>query len=98
MTPIKLRASAKNNEQVASYLSAFKRGKNNQHVVPNGNKWQIKKAGSSRATQTFETQKEAIVKATQIAKNNKSELFIHGRDGRIRERNSYGRDPFSTKG
>ncbi|MDG6135643.1 DUF2188 domain-containing protein [Lactococcus petauri] len=41
---------------------------------------------------------EAINKATQIAKNKNSEMFIHGRNGQIRERNSYGNDPFPPKG
>ena len=46
----------------------------------------------------FDTQKEAIAKAREIAINQKSELFIHGENGRIRERNSYGNDPYPPKG
>jgi len=44
------------------------------------------------------TQAEAIDVAKRIAHNNNSELFVHGRDGRIRERNTYGRDPYPPKG
>ncbi|WP_268245296.1 DUF2188 domain-containing protein [Vulcaniibacterium thermophilum] len=33
-----------------------------------------------------------------MAINQRSELFIQGRDGQIRERNSYGDDPFPPKG
>jgi hypothetical protein len=44
------------------------------------------------------TQAEAIAAATQIAKNQKTELYIHGRDGRIREKNSFGADSFPPKG
>lgn len=69
-----------------------------QHVVPNGNKWSIRKAGSERASGTFDTQKEAVENAKKIAKNQKTELYIHGRDGRIRERNSYGKDPYPPRG
>lgn len=72
--------------------------KKGQHVVPNGGKWSVRKAGSSRASGTYQTQKEAITKATSIAKNQKTELYVHGKDGRIRERNSYGNDPFPPKG
>ena len=36
--------------------------------------------------------------AREIAINQKSEVFIHGENGRIRERNSYGNDPFPPKG
>lgn len=69
-----------------------------QHVVPNGGKWSVRKAGSSRATSTHSTQADAIQAAREIAKNQKTELYIHGVDGRIRERNSYGSDPFPPKG
>lgn len=72
--------------------------KASQHVVPSGDKWSVRKAGSSKASGTFPTQKQAIAKATEIARNQGTELYIHGKDGRIRERNSYGRDPYPPKG
>lgn len=65
-----------------------------QHVVPNGGKWSVRKAGASRASGTFETQNEAIIHANSLAQNQKTVVFIHGPDGRIRERN----DPFPPKG
>ncbi|MDZ4096839.1 MAG: DUF2188 domain-containing protein [Paracoccaceae bacterium] len=69
-----------------------------QHVVPSGTRWSVRKAGSERASGIYETQKEAIDAARQIARNQGTELYIHGRDGRIRERNSFGSDPFRPKG
>lgn len=69
-----------------------------QHVVPAGGKWAVRKSGSSRSTETFATQGEAIDRAREIAKNQGTELYIHGRDGKIRERDSYGRDPHPPKG
>ena len=72
--------------------------KKGQHVVPNGGKWSVRKAGASRATGTYATQHEAIERARQIARNQRTELYIHGRDGRIRARDSYGDDPFPPKG
>ncbi len=72
--------------------------KNAQHVVPNGKGWSVRKAGASRASGTYKTQTEAVVKAVKIARNQKTELYIHGKDGRIRERNSYGNDPQQSKG
>lgn len=71
---------------------------NAQHVVPHGKGWSIRKAGASRVTSTFSTQQEAIENAKKIAANQKTELYIHGRDGRIRERNSYGNDIHPPKG
>ena len=69
-----------------------------QHVVPNGGKWSVRRAGSSKASGTFSTQKEAIERARDVARNQGTEVFIHGRDGRIRERDSYGNDPHPPKG
>ncbi|MEI4770478.1 DUF2188 domain-containing protein [Psychrobacillus sp. FJAT-51614] len=71
----------------------------NQHVTPRSSGgYQVKGAGNSKATKVFRTQSEAITFATGIAKNQKSELFIHNRSGQIRERNSYGNDPHPPRG
>jgi len=72
--------------------------KKGQHVVPNKGKWSVRRAGASRTSGTYDTQREAIEKARDRARNQGTELYIHGRDGRIRERDSYGRDPFPPKG
>ncbi len=66
----------------------------NYHVVPKEDKWAVKGEGNKRATVIVETQKEAIQVAKEIAMNQKSEAIIHGRDGRIRDKDSYGRDPY----
>lgn len=70
----------------------------NQHVVPNGSGWSVKSAGASRAAKTFTTQRAAIAHGREAAKKQKSELYIHGEDGRIRARDSYGNDRFPPKG
>lgn len=72
--------------------------KKGQHVVPRDGRWAVRKAGSDRATRTFDTQREAEAEARKIARNQGTELYIHGRDGRIRERSSYGNDPYPPKG
>lgn len=69
-----------------------------QHVVLHNGDWAVKRGGSDRATTVVPTQKEAIKIATEIAKNQNAELFIHGRDGQIRERDSFGNDPYPPKG
>ena len=72
---------------------------NDQHVTfRNDGRWQVKGEHNSRATAVFGTKLEAVEKAREIAKNNKVELFIHGRDGKIQERNTYGRDPYPPRG
>lgn len=72
--------------------------KKGQHVVPRDGKWSVRKAGSARTTSTYDTQREAIREGRKIARNQGTELYIHGRDGRIRERDSYGNDPHPPKG
>lgn len=69
-----------------------------QHVVPSARGWSVLRAGASRASSNHATQQEAIATATRIARNQKTELYIHGRDGRIRERNSFGGDPHPPRG
>lgn len=70
----------------------------NQHIVPRDGNWAVKGSGSKRATKVFSTQKEAIQQGREIARRNGSELLIHGRDGKIREKNTYGKDPYPPKG
>lgn len=70
----------------------------NQHVVPSGGKWSVRSTGASRASGTFLKQSDAIDAAREKAKRDGSELYVHGRDGRIRERNSFGKDPHPPKG
>ena len=72
--------------------------KRNQHVVPHPGGWAIKPEAGKRPSSVHDTQREAIDRAREIARNQGTELFIHGRDGRIRERDSDGRDPFPPKG
>ena len=69
-----------------------------QHVAPRGGKWIVRRTGASRASAIFDTQIEAIERARDLARTQGTELYIHGRDGRIRERNSFGGDPVPPKG
>ena len=72
--------------------------KRNQHIVPHDNRWAVRGAGSQRATSVHRTQREAIDIGRQIASNQGTELFVHGRNGQIRERDSHGNDPFPPEG
>lgn len=70
----------------------------NQHVLPNGDSWKVQGAGNERATAIVSTQAEAIKIAREIAQNQHSEVVIHGTDGKIREKNSYGDDNYPPRG
>ena len=74
----------------------MKRGKN-QHVVPHSDGWAVKGAGNNKATKVVPTQKEAIRHAEDIARKQRSDTKVHGRDGQIRAGNSYGNDPFPPR-
>lgn len=65
----------------------------NQHVVPKQGHWQVKAVNSGRATKNFERQSDAIAFARSIARNQQSEIVIHGKNGQIRDKDSYGNDP-----
>lgn len=70
----------------------------NQHVTPHNNGWQVKGAGNQKAANVYETQAKAIERAREIAINQKAEVVIHGENGQIREKNSYGNYPRNIKG
>ena len=70
----------------------------NQHVVPHGGDWAVRGEGNERATSVHGTQREAIEAAREMAIKQGSEMLIHGRNGQIRERNSYGNDPYPPPG
>jgi hypothetical protein len=54
--------------------------------------------GNDRLTSVHDTQQQALDRARGIAIHQQSEMLIRGRDGQIRERNSYGHDLFPPKG
>lgn len=70
----------------------------NQYVVPTENGWGVRGEGNSRLTAEFRTQREAIERGRDIARNQESELRIQGENGKFREAWSYGNDPHPPKG
>lgn len=65
----------------------------NQHVVPVGSDWGIRGEGNSRLTSVYENKTDALQAGREIAINQQSELVIHGRDGKIQDKDSFGHDP-----
>lgn len=70
------------------------------HVVASKAKggWVVKKSGSVKASKSFTTKNAAVIFGRQISKSEKTELYIHKKDGSIQNRNSYGKDPYPQKG
>lgn len=75
-----------NHPQIKAYKDAVEKGLQSHHVLPRGNEWIVKRAGASKATAVYSTQSDAISRGRSLANSSNSELFIHGKDGRIRER------------
>ncbi len=69
------------------------------HVVPNPKGgWNVKQGGADRASKSFETKKDATEWARDVSQNQGTELYIHGRDGKIQQKDSHGNDKFPPKG
>ncbi len=71
--------------------------KKNQHVVPLKNKWVVPGEGNKKRTAVKDTKAEDIERAGNIAKNQKTELVILNRDGKISYKDSNGDDPFPAR-
>lgn len=69
----------------------------NQHVVKRDDRWGVRGEGNQRDTSHHPTQADAIDAATEIARNQHTEVVIHRPDGRIRDRDSYGTDPLPPR-
>ena len=71
----------------------------NQHVVhARQGGWNVRGENSKRVTVHTSTKAEATKIARTISRNQNSELFIHGMDGRIQSRDSHGHDPHPPRG
>lgn len=69
----------------------------NIHVLPRADRWVIVTEGSQRPSSVHDTQLEAVETARKAAQQLLGQLVVHGRDGRIRVRDSYGSDPLPPR-
>ena len=67
------------------------------HIVSREEGWAVRRSQADRDSSRHETQQKAIEAGRRTAQLESTELFIHGRDGRIRDRDSYGSDPFPPR-
>ena len=60
------------------------------HVVRNpGGGWHVQLDGSELPSSQHRSQLEAIAEGRRLARAEKARLFIHGRDGQVRDRMAY---------
>lgn len=67
------------------------------HVVPHEDGWAVRREGSDRASSVHATKDEALEQGRDTARRENTELVIHGRDGRIQDKDSFGGDPFPPR-
>ena len=73
--------------------------KKTHHVVPNSQGgWDVKKGGSEKASNHFDKKSDAVEKGREISKNQGSEFYIHGKNGKIQSKDSHGNDPNPPQG
>ena len=68
---------------------------NEHHVVPNAARggWDMKRNGAERASAHTEKKEDSVRIGRELSRNAGSELVIHGKDGRIQQKDSHGNDP-----
>lgn len=71
--------------------------KKTNHVVPSPSGWSVKKSGSSKASRSFSDKEKAVDYGKKLSKNEKTELYIHKKNGMIQDKRSYGNDPNPPK-
>ena len=61
------------------------------HVAPSGDgAWSLRKEGAVRVSGKFETKSGAVDSVRVIGKKDGAVVYVHGRDGTIKEKNTYG--------
>jgi len=60
-------------------------------------KFVVKEGGNPEPLTRPASQGKSIAKAIPVAKVNHSDVVIQGRDGKFRDRDSYGSDPFPPR-
>lgn len=68
------------------------------HVVPRENGWAVRREGATRDSSHHERKSDALDAGRTTARRDRVELVTHGKDGRIQDSDSYGKDPFPPRG
>ncbi len=74
-------------------------GRDTHRVMPHPDGgWQVKRDGAERAYRRTDTQSDAIDVGRPVSQSQGTELQIHRPNGQIRQSDSHGNDPRSSKG
>jgi hypothetical protein len=72
--------------------------KGDVHTVPRDGSWANTIEGDERSHGSHDTKDAAVREGRELARQRQVEHVIHGQDGQIAERNSYGNDPAHRPG
>lgn len=69
--------------------------KKNIHTVYNSERkvWETKKEKTEKPLKSAHTKEQALKNSTKVAKEESVEHVIHNKDGKISDKDSYGKDP-----
>lgn len=68
------------------------------HVVPDHDGgWNVKRENAQRSSGHYDTKAEAEAAGRIMSQNGKTELVIHGENGKIQRSDSHGNDPCPPK-
>ncbi len=67
------------------------------HITKRDEGWAVIREGAKRADSLHSTQQSAAERGRDLAKRDHVELVTHDRNNRIRDSDSYGRDPYPPK-
>jgi len=60
-----------------------------QHVIPHPKGWAVMRLDAEKPTLVTDVKQDAVERAREIAKNQKTVLVIHGQDGQEQSRHDY---------
>jgi hypothetical protein len=72
--------------------SSVAKGPTRVHVVQTEDGWQVRHEGAGRVARSYRTQTEATEAAQSVIRRSGGALTVQGRDGRIRNSMTLGRD------
>lgn len=86
MTKKELPPKNPNNKYLRSYSLAVKQGQKIQQVIPHQKGWAVKRVSSDRVSEVFAVKELAIFRACEIAKNQRTDVLVHNKSGKISKR------------
>jgi hypothetical protein len=83
---------------VSAHHGGIAMTKRDIHVLPGPDGWVVRREGDTDPLAAYDTKDEAMTAGRERARADRVELVEHGRDGKIRNADSYGNDPRNVRG